>query len=311
MSFHPTTFNQGFYEPDDNHKVWYCQSGNPDGIPVFMFHGGPGDLSRPRHLKYFDLTKFNVVQIDQRGAGQSTAKDVLKDNTTQHLLGDIEAIRKLLNIDKSLVKGGSWGSVMAMLYAQTYPEAVSHLFVRNVFLGDKKSSDWLFSPECQTFFPDLWQHVALSLNELGLKEYDAAALYNFLKDGSLKEQQLVCKIIRDWESNTYPIEATMEISELSDMTENERQGVLIWLHYQSHHFFIEENQVLNDAHRVQHIPTAIIHGRFDMICPPNQAYTLHKALPQSTLEITQDSGHKMSTTAVQFAKQMILNLLDR
>ncbi len=309
MSFHTTTFNQGFYEPDDNHKVWYCQSGNPDGIPVLMFHGGPGDLSRPRHLKYFDLTKFNVIQIDQRGAGQSTAKEFLKDNTTQHLLEDIEAIRKLLNIDKAIIKGGSWGSTMAILYAQAHPEVVSHLFVRNVFLSNKQSSDWLFSPECQTFFPDLWQHVALSLNELDLKEYDAAALYNFLKDGNIREQQLVCKIIRDWESNTYPMEATMHISSLEDMTESERTGMLIFLHYQANNFFIEENQVLNNAPKVQRISTAIIHGRFDMICPPNQAYALHKALPNSTLEVVQDSGHKMSTTAVQCAKQMFKNLI--
>jgi proline iminopeptidase len=302
-SFHSTTFNQGFYEPDDNHKVWYAQSGNPEGIPVLMFHGGPGAQSKPKHLRLFDITDVQVLQFDQRGAGNSTAADLLKDNTAQHILEDAKALCDMLGFKKVVVAGGSWGSTMALLFAQQYPQFVSHIVLRGVFLANKKSTNWINNGEAKLLYPDLWDRILKYLKEFHLQSIDAKVLFEKLHNGSEAEQQLVCKIMREWEGNLLGLDSSLAISQLSDMSEEERTMWLIFLHYELHEFFIEENQILNNVDAIKHIPTAITHGRYDAVCPAWQA------LPTSMLEITQDSGHQLSTTSEKVSQQMVKNLL--
>jgi proline iminopeptidase len=306
--------NEQFIEVSGGHKIRVIQTGNPKGIPILNIHGGPGtSYAKPQHINNLDLDSWRVIQFDQRGCGSSTAPDILAENTTQDLVRDIEIIRKELAIDKWIVTGGSWGSTIALVYAETYPEFVQGLFVKSIFLDRKAENKWVeFNGPLRKFFPDLYEKQEKLLAELGIQvtDHTYADLYEKLKTGDSDIKKKVVKIINDWEGNIMELETNYKFLEYEEITEREINDIKIYLHYTVNKFFLEENQIIKNVAAIKDIPIRILHGRYDMACPLEQAYNLYKSLPNSKLEIVDNSGHKIGGITLQLEGYMIRELVN-
>jgi proline iminopeptidase len=285
-------FEEGYLKVSDLHTIWYGLSGNPQGKPVFVLHGGPGFGCYPRLTQYFDPDKFLVVLHDQRGAGQSRPAGELRENTTQELVADIERLRGHLKINgKMLVFGGSWGSALALAYAETHPEHVSGMVLRGVWTGTKAETENGYGGEhVRQFFPDAVARMEAAMPP-GSVGFDPQSL---LKIFTSDDEALCRQIAREW------VRYGIKVSQLHASDEDLERGfgdtdvlagAKIDTHYASNLFFLEEGQLLRDAHRLRGIPVTIINGRYDMLCPPVTAWRLHQRLPQSKLIIVEEAGH--------------------
>lgn len=284
-----------FLDVGSGHKLYVEQSGNPLGQPVIVFHGGPGGMSKPKHRKFFNPDKFRVVLFDQRGCGKSEFTDLLQDNTTQNLLEDVEKIRKHLSIEKWHVFGGSWGSTMALAYAEKHPHLVKSMIVKGIFYGSKEEDQWLFGGGSQKFFPEKYQNLEkfMASQDLTVSGDNIAKLI-FGEDEDLAFK--TAKLAEDWEGAVYLFEPEDEPAEELDAEEKELMlnSKKIMFHYTQNSCFFEKDELLNNAHKLKDIPIAIVHGRYDLICPIESAWKLSQRLPHADFKIINADGHSAS-----------------
>jgi proline iminopeptidase len=285
---------------DDRHALYVEECGTAKGIPALFLHGGPGAGCEPYHRRFFDPTRYRVVLFDQRGAGRSIPHADLSDNTTWHLVADIERIRELLGIERWLVFGGSWGSTLALAYAQTHPERVSALVLRGIFLCRDDEIRWFYQEGASRIFPDYWADFVAPVAPGD--RHDMLGAYHRLLTGTDDIARMAAaKAWSTWEGRTATLlPNTSVVNHFSD-PHVALSLARIECHYFVHQAFLRPGQLLEDAARLAGIPTVIVHGRYDVICPLENAWALHRALPGSELVIVPDAGHAASEPGIRSA----------
>ncbi len=289
-------FDQRMMDVGDGHTVYFEQCGNPNGIPVVVLHGGPGGGCSPSMRRYFDPEKYHVILFDQRGCGRSKPFASVTNNTTWHLVADIERIRAALGIDKWIAFGGSWGATLALIYAQTHPDRVRNIVLRGVFMMTQAELDWFYGGGAGKFWPDLWVRF---VNLIPEDERDdlIAAYHRRLFCGDMQTEIKYGKAWAAWENALASIhssggghEGPGEYSRTFSRLEN---------HYFTHAGFLEfDGQILAHVPRIAHIPGVIVQGRYDMICPPTSAYNLAQAWPNAELKMVRNAGHALSEPGI-------------
>jgi proline iminopeptidase len=301
-------FHCFFLQTSSTHSVYVEQSGNAQGIPVIFLHGGPCSGTKPNHRRFFNPEKYHIILMDQRGCGQSLPFGEIKNNTTQDLIDDMENIREKLNIEKWLLFGGSWGSALSLLYAQQYTDKVLGLVVRGVFLARQKDLDWFIKEGASRIYPEKWQQLIASVPEQG-----GFCLVQKLYDVVFGQDELAIrratKAWIEW-SGQVALMQDYQDAESAHITEKMVQQVQMEMHYAKNNYFIVENQILKGCKRLQKIPSIIIHGRNDLVCPIEAGMTLSKALPNAEYIILPDTGHiasgeKMIDALVDATDRMI------
>ena len=273
------------------HEIYYEQSGNPKGKPAIFLHGGPGGGAGGFSRRFFNPKKYRIVLFDQRGCGKSKPHACLEDNTTWHLVEDIESIREQLDIEKWLVFGGSWGSTLALAYAQSHPQCISELVLRGIFMLREKELQWFYQYGASEIYPEAWQGF--------LKEIPKEKRTNLIESyreifGSEDEEKKLsaAKAWSKWEASTSFINHNPEAVKESINSQFALAFALIENHYFVNKGFLEnENQLLDNIEKIRHIPAVIIQGRYDVVCPPTTAYELYQEWPESELKIAPYSGH--------------------
>lgn len=275
---------------DSRHTLFIEEVGTPNGIPALFLHGGPGAGCEPYHRRFFDPARYRVVLFDQRGAGRSTPHADLTANTTADLVADIERIREHLGIEQWLVFGGSWGSTLALVYAQTYPDRVSALVLRGVFLCRPHEIQWFYQQGTSRLFPDYWEDFIAPIAPA--ERHDILRAYHRILTGSDELRRLAAaKAWSVWEGRTATLLANPDVVAHFGGAHVALAMARIECHYFLHDAFLRPNQLLEDAHRLAGIPGTIVHGRYDAICPVENAWELHRAWDDSVLHITPGSGH--------------------
>jgi proline iminopeptidase len=296
--YNPKPFNEGFLEEQDGHSVYFAQYGNSHGEAIISLHGGPGSKSKAKHVRCFDLEKYHVVTFDQRGCGKSIPAGSIKNNTTQMLVEDIERLKNHLGLGKWFVTGGSWGSALALAYAEQYPKSVRGLMLSAIFLADKEAMDWSFSiPEgVAMLFPDVWMKREIDLARFGTDAQNSSrVLLNKLSDAqSDTEIHDIVATVLNWEGNLFTASLDVTYTDIEDVTEEDIASVKIFLHFESNNCFLKENQLLQNISAIKDIPMVIVHGRHDVLCPFKGAHDLHKAHSKSELIALPQSNHKFS-----------------
>lgn len=276
---------------NERHTLYVEESGNSRGIPVVFLHGGPGVGCDPDHRRFFDPSLYRIILFDQRGAGQSTPYADLEGNTTQNLVSDMEVIRVHLGIERWVLFGGSWGSTLALVYAQTHPERVLNMILRGIFLCRPEEFDWFYKPGgASRIFPEAWEKV---VNHLHPNERDniLESYYKRLTGPDELQRMSAAKVWSEWEGICSCLLPNPQV--VNYMTEPHKAVSIacIETHYFMNNAFLEPNQILNNMERIAEIPGIIVHGRYDLVCPVDNAFALHEAWPNSTLEIIRDAGH--------------------
>lgn len=292
LLFAPIEPNQTFWlDVDDVHRVYVETSGNPKGTPVLFIHGGPGGGSNPQHRRFFDPERYHIILFDQRGCGQSTPHGSLKNNTIDHLIADMERIREHLGISQWALFGGSWGSTLALAYAQAYPERVLSMVLRGIFLCRPQDIRWFYQFGASQVFPDFWEDFLAPIPD---DERDdlVRAYYRRLVSGSDEAERLACaKAWSVWEGSTSTLEHDEHLADAFGQDKHAIAMARIECHYFVHGAFMEPSQLQHNVRRIAHIPTTIVHGRYDLVCPIRQAFDLAENWPEADLVITETSGH--------------------
>ncbi|WP_417228097.1 prolyl aminopeptidase [Amphritea sp.] len=275
---------------DDLHTLYIEESGNAQGIPVLFIHGGPGGGTSGTHRKFFDPEKYRIILFDQRGCGQSTPHAELTDNTTQNLISDIEQIREHLNIDQWLLFGGSWGSTLSLLYAESHPERVSGMILRGIFLCRERDIHWFYQEGASAIFPDYWQEYQKVIPPQERGDMLQAYHKRLTSENDIARMS-AAKAWSIWEGRCSTLNPNNDVVDHFGAPHIALAMARIEAHYFINNAFIDTNQIIRDAHKIQHIPTVIVHGRYDMVCPIEQAFALQQVLPQAELHIVRDAGH--------------------
>ena len=291
-------FNTGFLKVSDLHTIYFEEVGNKNGKPIVFLHGGPGGGISASHRRYFDPKKYRIVLFDQRGCGKSTPFAELKENTTWDLVADIERIREHLKIEKWSVFGGSWGSTLSLSYAITHPEKVIDLFLRGIFLLRKKEIDWFYPDGCSKIFPDMWEDYKNHIPENERHDF-VSAYHKRLTSPDMSIRKAAAKVWSIWEGSTSKLIFDPAMKEKFGGDEFADAFARIECHYFINKgFFSEDNFLLNNVHKIKNIRTVIVQGRYDVVCPAESAWDLHKALPNSHLHIIPDSGHSLAEVGI-------------
>lgn len=279
------------------HQLYVEESGNSEGIPVLFIHGGPGGGTTASDRCFFDPEKYRIILFDQRGAGLSTPHARLEDNNTPALIEDIETLRKTLEIDHWVIFGGSWGSTLGLLYAQTYPGLVLGLILRGIFLCRDEDIHWFYQDGAGRVFPDYWQEY---LQVIPKTEQDdmLAAYYKRLTSDNELERMAAAKAWSIWEGRCATLHANPEVVDRFASPHLAMAMARIEAHYFINKAFLEPNQIVNNAHRLKDIPGTIVHGRYDMVCPVNQAFALSDVWPNAKLEIIPNAGHSSTEPGI-------------
>ena len=272
------------------HELYVDESGNPDGIPVLFVHGGPGAGCGKYDRRFFDPEVYRIVLFDQRGAGRSRPHASLENNSTQKLVEDMETIRQHLGIEQWVLFGGSWGSTLSLVYAQTYPERVLGMVLRGIFLCRREDIHWFYQEGASRLFPDMWEAFVQQIPEDERGDM-VSAYYRQLTGENQIQQMAAAKAWSGWEGRTATLKPCQDL--VDSFTEPHRALSLarIEAHYFVNDSFLAPNQIIANAHRLAGIPGVIVHGRYDVICPLDNAYALHKAWPGSELHIIREAGH--------------------
>ncbi len=284
-------FDSGFLEVSELHRVYYEQCGNPEGKPAVFLHGGPGAGCNAKCRRFFDPAAYRIVLFDQRGCGRSTPHAELTDNTTWDLVSDIERLREHLGVPRWQVFGGSWGSTLALAYAQTHPECVSELVLRGIFMLRRFELEWFYQKGCDALFPDAWEPY---LAQIPIAERDdmMKAYYLRLTSNDSETRLSAARAWSVWEASTSFLLSNEGYISGSAQDEFALAFARIECHYfVNAGFFERDDQLLRDAARLAGIPAVIAQGRYDVVCPMRSAWDLHRAWPQADLRIVPDAGH--------------------
>ncbi|MCK5872892.1 MAG: prolyl aminopeptidase [Methylococcales bacterium] len=285
-----TPYHTFFLETESQHAVYIEESGSSDGVPVLFLHGGPCSGTSPHHRCFFNPEKYRIILMDQRGSGLSTPYGELKNNTTDYLIKDMEALRLELKIEKWLLFGGSWGATLSLLYAQKYPENVSAMILRGVFLSRQKDMDWFVSTGVPNIYPEYWQHLMNVLPKTG-DDTLVEKLYKTVTCDDELSQRRAAKAWMNWSGQVALGDAYQETHGAEHVTEKMLKQVRMELHYAIHNYFIDEGQVLDNCEALTELPCIIIHGRHDLMCPVEGAMSLHNVLPSAQYFVLPHSGH--------------------
>lgn len=285
-----TPYSNGFLEVDETHTLYWEQSGNPGGIPIILLHGGPGAGATAVHRRFFDPDFYRIIIFDQRGAGRSHPLGCIKNNTTPHLVEDIETLRKHLNIDKWHIFGGSWGSTLALSYAIQYKQHCISLILRGIFLCEQDEIDW-FLYGMNTIFPEAWEQFANFIPE---KEQGDLlnAYYKRLTNDDDPKNQITAAV--HWSLYEGACSSLMPNYE-TITTDEQKQHALALAKIEAHYFknevFSEEKSILNHIEHLRSVPATIIQGRYDVICPIKTANKLHQLWPEADYIVVPNAGH--------------------
>lgn len=291
-------YNTGFLKVSDLHTLYFEEAGNPQGKPVVFLHGGPGGGLIANYRRYFDPKKWRIVLFDQRGCGKSTPFAELKENTTWDLVADIEKLRSHLNISTWAVFGGSWGSTLALSYSITHPEKCTELFLRGIFLLRKKEIDWFYQEGCSKIFPDLWEEYVKPIPENERHDF-VTAYYKRLTSPDAQVRKTAAQAWSVWEGSTSKLMYDPEAASRFGEDEFADAFARIECHYFTNKgFFSEDNFLLNNVDKIRKIKTVIVQGRYDVVCPTDSAWALHRAFPEAHLHIIGDAGHSLSEKGI-------------
>lgn len=285
---------------EEPHTLYIEESGNPDGLPVIFLHGGPGAGCVADHRRLFDPQRYRIILFDQRGAGRSRPHAELTGNTTQALVSDIETIRNHLGIDQWVVFGGSWGSTLGLVYAETYPECVTALIVRGIFLCRPQDIHWFYQHGASRIFPDYWQDYIAPVPEAERDDM-VSAYYRLLTHENAQTRLEAAKAWSIWEGRTLSLLPCNNVESIFSDPHLALSLARIECHYFMHNSFLEDDQILRDAHLLKDIPGVIVHGRYDIICPIDNAFALHQAWPSARLEVIGDAGHAVTEAGIRNA----------
>ncbi|MBO9411793.1 MULTISPECIES: prolyl aminopeptidase [unclassified Ruegeria] len=299
-------FDQRMVDVGDGHRIYMEQCGNPDGLPVVILHGGPGGGCSPAMRRYFDPRVFRVILFDQRGCGRSRPHASVVDNTTWDLVDDIERLRTLLDIDDWTVFGGSWGATLALVYAQAHPDRVNRLVLRGVFLATQAELDWFYGGGAGKFWPEQWAKFTALLTEDELSD-TIGAYHKRLFSGDRATEILYARAWSSWENALASIHSHGSTGESPG--EYARAFARLENHYFIHGAFLEKDgQILDQMDRIAHIPGHIVQGRYDMICPPQAAWSLAERWPNAELKMVRQAGHALSEPGISAE---LVRIMDR
>ena len=287
----------GFLQVTTLHTIFWERSGNPEGIPVIVIHGGPGGGSQPSYRQYFNPEKFDIIQFDQRGCGKSTPHAELAENNTQASVQDIEALREYFGIEQWHVFGGSWGSTLSLIYAQHHPNRVLSLVLRGIFMCRKSELHWFYQDGASHIFPDAFDayrdHIPVE------EQHDLIqAYYRRLTDENVEIRRAAAREWTRWEMATSRLFPDPEYLDKAEDLDFAVAFARIECHYFINAIFVEEAYILKNIELVSHIPTVIVQGRYDVVCPAKSAWELHKAMKTSQLILVPDAGHSMGEVGI-------------
>ena len=284
-------FDTGTLQVSELHTLYYEQCGNPDGKPVVFLHGGPGGGINPQYRRFFDPKAYRIVLFDQRGCGRSTPHAELTDNTTWHLVDDIERIREHLGVERWQVFGGSWGSTLALAYAQAHPDKVTELVLRGIFMLRRWELEWFYQKGCDALFPDAWESYLAAIPEAERGDL-MSAYYRRLTSADPKLRVEAARAWSVWEAATSHLYQDPDHIASSGEDEFALAFARIECHYFVHGgFFEHDDQLLRNVERIRRIPAVIVQGRYDVVCPMRSAWDLHRAWPEADLRVVADAGH--------------------
>ena len=296
-------YDSGHIRVSDVHQLYYEQCGNANGKPVVFLHGGPGAGLIPDYRRLFDPQAYRVILFEQRGSGRSTPHASLDDNTTWHLVQDIETIREHFGIEQWLVFGGSWGSTLSLAYAESHPERALGLVLRGIFLCRPQEIGWFYEEGhgASAMFPETWEQYVSIIPEAERGDM-IKAYYKRLTSDDAAVQLEAAQAWSNWEASA--LKLVPDQKTIDEFTEPEMAIALarIECHYFINNCFFEtDNYLIENVHRIRHIPAVIVHGRYDVICPVLNAWDLHKAWPEAELKIVPDAGHAATEPGIAAA----------
>ena len=290
-------YRTGYLDVGEGHRLYWEQCGNPEGKPAVFLHGGPGAGCSPDHRRLFDPEIYNILLFDQRGCGRSTPHASLEANTTWHLVADIERLREAARVEKWLVFGGSWGSTLALAYAQAHPDRASELVLRGIFTFRQMELDWFFQSGASYLFPDQWESYLAPIPEAERGDL-VAAYHRRLTSEDPAVQLEAAKAWSGWEGATITLLPDPKLLE-EHMSDSFAIAIArIENHFMVHRGWLEEGQLIRDVGRIRHIPGVIVQGRYDACTPPVTAWDLHRAWPEADLHIIPDAGHSFNQPGI-------------
>ena len=294
-------YDSGRLTVSAEHEIYYEQCGNPNGKPVLFVHGGPGGGAGENDRRFFDPAAYRIVLFDQRGCGRSLPHASLVDNTTWHLVDDMEKVRAHLSIDRWQVFGGSWGSTLGIAYAQSHPERVTEMVLRGIFMLRRSELLWFYQDGCSHLFPDVWESF---LEPIPLVERAdmISAYYRRLTSDDVEARMRAARAWSQWEGATSKLMPDEDLKATFGEDEFAAAFARIECHYFVHGaWFRQDDQLLADIDKIRNIPATIVQGRYDVVCPIRSAWDLHRAWPEATLEIIADAGHNSKEPGIASA----------
>jgi len=290
----------------DTHTLYIEESGNPEGVPVIFLHGGPGGNCEPGHRRFFNPEEYRIILFDQRGCGKSKPHASLIENTTWDLVEDLEKIRKYLEIESWVVFGGSWGSTLALIYAQTFPERIKGLILRGIFLSRDEDIRWLFQGGAARLFPEAWQHYLEPIPK-DEREDMIAAYHKRLTSHNEIVRMGAAKAWSIWEGTTATLMPDKNVVDHFSDPHIALSIARIECHYFINQSFLSPGQILDNIHKLKNIPGFIVHGRYDIICPIDQAVLLSQYWSNSKLKVIDNAGHAVTEKGISDALVMSCN----
>ncbi len=290
-------FDSGMLDVGDGHTVYWERVGTRGAKPAVFLHGGPGGGCSPTHRRAFDPEKYDVMLFDQRGCGRSKPHAELEANTTWHLVADIERLRNMMGVDKWQVFGGSWGSTLALAYAETHPECVSELILRGIYTLTRAELEWYYQFGVSQMFPEKWEHFIAPIPEAERGDLMGAYRRRLVSDDRAVQLE-AAKAWSLWEGETITLLPDPGLTEQHGGDDFAIAFARIENHFFVHGGWFEEGQLLRDAHKLTGIPGVIVHGRYDMPCPAHYAWQLHKAWPDAEFHLIEGAGHAFSEPGI-------------
>lgn len=284
----------------ETHTLYIEESGNPQGVPVVFLHGGPGGSCEPGHRRFFNPEAYRIILFDQRGCGKSRPHASLEQNTTWDLVADLEKIREFLEIEQWVVFGGSWGSTLALAYAQTHPEQVLGLILRGIFLAREQDVRWFFNGEAARIFPEAWEHFIDPIPE---EERDdiVTAYYQRLTSDNEIVRMGAAKAWSIWEGSSVTLLPDKNVVDHFSDPHIALSIARLECHYFYNSCFLKPDQLLDDMPKISHLPGFIVHGRYDMVCPIDQAFLLKAQWPGAEVKVVDDAGHAVTEVGISNA----------